>query len=143
MNALLMVLLALSAQTKTVEEKTALLLSAHHELPPRAVFEREVPGAKEVLKSLAMRAELFRPHRNRAIEALALWPDDDVRALYRALLADEATPELTKHRILLLVPRVFAGETAEIMEPWRTHPNPRFRRTAAIALRRSERDPGR
>jgi hypothetical protein len=122
----------------TVEDRIALLLSAHHALPSRAVFERSVPEAKQVLLSLATRTELFRPYKNRAIEALSMWPDDDVRQVYLALLDDEATPALTKHRILLLVPQVFGAETPKVLERWRTHPDPKFRATALTALRRSK-----
>jgi hypothetical protein len=122
---------------KTVEEKIALLLSAHHRLPPRSVFEAHIPEAKQMLISLALRQELFRPHRHRAIEALSMWPDDEVRQVYLALLDDPRTPVLTKHRILLLVPQVFGAETPTILEPWRTHPDPRLRETALTALRRS------
>ena len=143
MNSAVMLLLLLAAQPRTAEEKIGLLLSSHHELPSRAVLERHVPEAKELLKSLALREELFRPYRNRAIEALSLWPGEDVRQVYRALLADEATPIVLKHRILLLVPRVFGEETPRILEPWRTSSHPQLRKTAITALRRSERRPGR
>jgi hypothetical protein len=133
MNAILLLLVM-----QTNEDKLALLLSAHHELPSRAVFESQVPNVRKALEALALKGDLFRPHRHRALEALAMWPDDDVRRVYRTLLMDPATPELTKHRVLLLVPRVFAGETPRILEPWRTHVNARFRKTAEIALRRSD-----
>ena len=138
-SILIMLLHALPASAEpTVEEKISFLLSAHHALPPRAVFEEHVPEAKQVLISLAMRTELFRPYRNRAIEALAMWPDDEVRQVYLALLDDAHTPVLTKHRILLLVPQVFGPEAPKILEPWRSHPDPKLQRTALTALRRSQ-----
>jgi hypothetical protein len=137
-HAFLILLLCSSPSERTVEEKIALLLSAHHELPPRALFEQQIPQAKELLIALAMRTELFRPHRNRAIEALSMWPDDDVRQVYLALLDDARTPVLTKHRILLLVPKVFGAETPKVLEPWRTHPDARLRETALTAIRRSQ-----
>ena len=120
-------------ETATLE-RAILLLSGYHGIPERAEFEDALPDAKDVLFAIAQDEDAFPLHRNRAIAALSYWPEADVEAFYRELLLDEATPEMTVHRVIGLMGAAFGEEVIADIAPFLDNADVQYRLSAVHAL---------
>lgn len=116
------------------EDTILLLLSAHHELPPKRLFTKASPDARAILLELAQRDEFFKLHRYRALEALgSYWADGEVFTLYAGILAGDEDV-LLKHRILMFSARAFGDRSVPMIQPYVRHDDYQLRRTAIEAL---------
>lgn len=91
-----------AAPAMTAREQLLVLLSGHHGLPPREEIEAAVPTARALLWEIAHDEDQHPIQRDRAVAALAWWPDDDVRALYRRLISDSGTRTMLRHRAIAM-----------------------------------------
>lgn len=113
------------------------LLSAHHELPERALFEEIGPDVVKRLHAVIGSKDALRAHKYRALEALATyWPGKDTTTLFGALFA---SPEhdLMLHQLMAISSRHLpAAEAASLIAPYLSHADEQIRYSAVDALGR-------
>ncbi|MEQ9495284.1 MAG: hypothetical protein RIT81_00465 [Deltaproteobacteria bacterium] len=117
MKKLLLLVSLLFPAAALADDDTTLsrLLLAHHDAPTRAQIERHVEAPKPRLVAIALDARMFPPLRKRAIAVLAAWPDAEVEATYRTLLARR--DEHVMHHVTFAVARAFPEEAPDILTP--------------------------
>ena len=122
------------AAAKPERARIQLLLSAHHELPDRALFEGASDQARAHLLDFATDLDVFPLYRYRALEALgAYYADDQVLRLYASVLKD-AGSERAQHRVMLLAARFFGDQATGLLTPFLSDKNIQLRITAVEAL---------
>ncbi len=110
-------------------------LSHFHKVPSRAELEQVSDDARDIVFKLAADEESFLFHRQRAIRALAHWADDEVRALFNEMLADEAIEEGLLFHIIPALANGFGEDAIDDLVPYlRDHDNPHIRISAARAI---------
>ena len=109
-----------------------LLLSGYHGLPPKAEFET-IAGVKALLYVFAHDAS-DALHRDRALAALAYFPDGSVFRLYAEILGDASTPEGTRHRVMRLLAEAFGDRALPLLRPYLEADDLRLRLTAVAAV---------
>ena len=130
-------------QKEDATRRVRLLLSAHHELPPRALFVKATPRARDVLLEIARDDQIFRLHRYRALEALgSYWADDEVLDLYARLLRGSET-ELLEHRVMMFAASSFGRHSVPLLVPYLSSPQMQLRLTAVEALALVDEEPSR
>lgn len=112
------------------------LLSHHHEVPLRKDLEHQVPGAREVLDAIARDASAFTFYRQRALAALAQWPDARTMALYEEILNGSATPEALRHHVIAFAARAFEDAAIGMLTPFLSAEDVQLRLSAATAIGR-------
>ncbi len=115
-------------------EQVRLLLSGYHELPERALFD-QVADAPEIVEALAHGPHS--PVRDRALAALGrYWPSGDVYLLYARVLADDATPTGTRHRVMVYFADAFGERAIPAIRPYLSSDDVQLRISAVGALGR-------
>ena len=99
-------------------ETITALLSHHHEVPTRELLERGSDEAQQIVFEIAQDEEAFLFHRQRAIRALAYWPDDEVYNYLVALLEDETTEDGLRHHILPVLADGFGKQALDNLKPF-------------------------
>ena len=115
-------------------EKAIFLLSGYHGLPEKAVFEEQLSTPAETLGRIAHSDDISPIFRDRAIAALAYWPNDELRGFYLELLNAETTSEMNKHRLLGLLASAFGDDAIPSIRPFLLSSDIQFRITAVDAL---------
>lgn len=138
-RALALCLLLLSGSASAddgarVRRQLTLLLSGHHGPAPKAALEAVSPDAPRLVLELARSEATPILVRRQAFEALAHWPSDAARALWRGAAANEAAPLLDRQRGLLLLARTFGDAETPAIVPFLEHRAWPLRHTAATAL---------
>ena len=121
--------------TSTDRERVALLLGAYHELPDQATFLAASPRARDVLVGMAGDAQLFPPHRVRALDALArYWNGPEPFNLLASWLSDANTRDTTRHDLITLAARRFGNASVPLIAPYLRHADLQLRLTTVHAL---------
>lgn len=120
--------------TTAQHKHVRLLLSAHHQLPAKAHFEKVSPNVQMLLLDVASSNNIFEYHRLRALEALGMyWKDQKAFALYGTLLADSKTKEGTKHRLMMMSTKYYGAQGLVHIKGFIDHKDLQLRWTAAVA----------
>lgn len=120
--------------TTAQHKHVRLLLSAHHQLPAKAHFEKVSPNVQTLLFDVASSKDTFAYHRLRALEALGMyWKDQKAFALYGTLLADSKTAEGTKHRLMMMSTKYYGAQGLVHIKGFINHKDLQLRWTAAAA----------
>lgn len=110
-------------------------LSHIHRLPTRAELEQASDRARALVYELATDEETFLFHRQRALRALAYWPDEELRTLYLELLHDESTERGLLFHILPAMADAFGEEAIDDLRPFLSDDDdPHIRISAAYAI---------
>lgn len=120
-----------AADATAQRRAVAHLLSAIHELPPRAQFEKAARDPWTVVASLAAGRG---PIAERAVEAMFYWPTDATFAFAEATLANPQAPRGRRHRVLLLVAETYGERATALVVPFLGDPDRQLRITAAAAV---------
>ncbi|MFW5967959.1 MAG: HEAT repeat domain-containing protein [Persicimonas sp.] len=126
----------LGDQEKEELERARLLLSTHHELPAKKVFEEQLEEPRETLTAIAVDEDQLSLYRKQALAALGYWPDVKVYELYTEMLGDDQTPENMRHRLILLLADHFPEQALGELEPYLSDEDLQFRLTAIEAIGR-------
>ena len=120
--------------TTAQHKHVRLLLSAHHQLPAKAHFEKVSPNVQALLFDVASDKDTFEYHRLRALEALGMyWKDQKAFALYGTLLASSKTAEGTKHRLMMMSTKYYGAKGLVHIKGFIDHKDLQLRWTAAAA----------
>lgn len=111
-----------------------LLLSGYHGIPSAEEFEAALDDPRAVLSVIATDPGASPIHRDRAIGALAYWPNDALRVFYEELLAAPDTPEMVRHRVIGHLAVAFGDAAIETIAPYLDDTDVQFRMTAVHAL---------
>lgn len=117
-------------------ERARLLLSTHHELPAKKVFEKQLEEPRETLMAIAVDEGQLSLYRKQALAALGYWPDGKVYDLYTEMLGDDETPENMRHRLMLLLADHFPEQALGELEPHLGDEDLQVRLTAIEAIGR-------
>lgn len=117
-------------------QRAGLLLSGYHGIPPKSVFDDNLAQPQKVLLSFARNEKILPLQRQRALEALGYFADAQVEALYRDLLQDKQTAEMTRHRVMGLLATNFPQTALPALEPFLEHSDLQYRLSAIDAVRR-------
>lgn len=115
-------------------ERALVLLSGYHGLPSVEELEAALSNPRDTMFAILQRPDLSPMHRDRAIGALQYWPNHDVQTYYRSLLADPATPEMVRHRVLGHLAVGFGDAAIDLISPYLGDQDVQFRLTAVHAL---------
>jgi hypothetical protein len=120
-------------------QRVEVLLSAYHELPSKAEFEK-ASDVRTILSTMARDRQAPRLQK-RAIEALAYWPDAATLQVFEAVLADPQTRTGTRHFTLMTTGKAFGADGLDVLEPYLAASDLQLRLTAvdAVAATRSDR----
>lgn len=111
------------------------LLSHYHELPDRETLEESDDDARSIVFEIARDDEAFLMHRQRAMSALAHWPDDEVYEFLVEQLDDDQTEDGLRHHLLPVVANGFGEDALEDIEPYLLEDSdPQIRISAAGAI---------
>lgn len=97
------------------DEREAIIaiLSHYHEVPNRRQLEAGSDEARTIVFDIAQDEDAFIFHRQRAIRALAHWPDDEVYDYLIGLLNDEETEDGLRHHLLPVLAEGFGERSLE------------------------------
>ena len=110
-------------------------LAHHHQLPDRETLEKASDNARAIVFEIARDDDAFLLHRQRALKALALWPDDEVYEYLSELLEDEATENGLRHHLLPVLANGFGEEALDDLSPYLLeNSDPQIRISAAGAI---------
>ena len=115
-------------------ETLTLLLSGYHGLPEAAVFEARFDDPRALLLALLQDPSVGPIHYDRALAALAYWPNPEVRAVYDRHLVDATRPMMVHHIIVNYV-RGFGDEALDAVLPYLSSEDVQVRLTVVEALR--------
>lgn len=111
------------------------LLSHHHELPDRRMFERASDDARTIVFDIARDEEAFLFHRQRAFRALTYWADDEIYDYLVGLLHDDDTEDGLRHHLLPTIVNGFGADALEDIRPYLFDADdPQIRISAAGAI---------
>lgn len=110
-------------------------LAHHHQLPDRETLEMASDNARNIVFELARDEDTFLLHRQRALKALAHWPDEEVYDYLSGLLADEQTEDGLRHHLLPVLADGFGAEALNDLVPYLLdEDDPQLRISAAGAI---------
>jgi HEAT repeat protein len=114
-----------------------LLLSAHHELPDKALFEEAGADVVKQLHTVVAARDALSAHKYRALEALAAyWPGDDTNALFADLFA-APDHDLMRHQLMAIASQHLPTKQATaLIAPSLKDGDAQIRYTAVDALGR-------
>ncbi len=94
--------MAESPQTHADQEREAVevILSHHHELPERKLFEEASSDARQIVTDIATGDAANPLHEQRALMALGYWADEESFEILSDALQSEDTPENTRRLIM-------------------------------------------
>jgi len=110
-------------------ERVLWLLSAVHELPTKAAFEKASSDARALVLAVARDPKVVGPQRTRALEALRYWPDQAALDVHVAALSE---PALQQRALRLL--GGFGERGLDALAPYLRHADPQVRATAVAAV---------
>lgn len=116
-------------------ETAVLLLSGFHGIADQATFAEQIAEPVPVLWSIVRDAS--RPHfiRDRALIALAYWPDNTLRAHLMTMLNQASDDSLDKHTAMTLLARGFGEDALTTLLPLLQSDDLQVRLTAVDSLR--------
>ena len=126
-----------SAEAQPTPERQAIaaLLSHHHEVPDRETLEDAVDDPRQVVFEIARDDDSFVFHRQRALNALTHWPDDEVYDYLVGLLDDDSTEDGLRHHLLPILVDGFGDDALEALAPYLVDADdPQIRISAAAAI---------
>lgn len=136
MRALVAIALFLPSLAYADDDRTlSALLLAHHEAPTRAQLESKVSDVRRRLIAFSTNVRVLPPLRDRAIDALAAWPDAEVEVAFRTILARD-DDDRARHRVLFAYGRAFPREAPRIVGAFLESGDRELRRTAVESLAR-------
>lgn len=115
-------------------QKAMLLLSGYHGIGTRQEFEAALAEPSAILGAIARDPASDPVHRDRALAALAYWPDEQTLSLYASLLASPDTSEMNRHRLIGYLAKGYGERAIPWVEHYLTVPDLQFRLTAIEAL---------
>lgn len=118
------------------QQRARLLLSSHHQLPDKELFEEYLDTPRQTLVDIALDEGQLTLYRKQALSALGYWPDVMVYEVYTDLLDDEQTPDNLRHRVMLLLADHFSGQALSHLEPRLSDDDLQIRLTAIEAIGR-------
>lgn len=122
---------AAPAASKSERRAVSMLLSAIHELPARAEFEKAATNPQLVLVSIAAGRG---PIAERAVDALFMWPNDLTFTWATGQLVDPKTSHARLHGLLLGLATTYKGRATSHVTPFLRDADPQVRITAAAAI---------
>lgn len=126
-----------SAEGQPTPERQAIaaLLSHHHDVPDRAALEDAADDPRQVVFEIARDDDSFVFHRQRALNALTHWPDEEVYDYLVGLLDDDSTEDGLRHHLLPIVADGFGDDALDAIEPYLVDADdPQIRMSAAAAI---------
>jgi hypothetical protein len=105
-------------QPDTDADTARLLLSAHHGIPEADVFADALVAPTRTLRGIATNPDVFPLYRQRALSALAYWPDAWLADELSRLATDPASGDLMQHHAVLLLARVFPDRATDVVDAW-------------------------
>ena len=123
-----------SAEAAVDLDRATTLLSGYHGIPEASVFETQLTDPLGTLLFIARSADSSPIHRDRALGALAYFPDGEVLTLYTSLLSDPETPELVQHRVLGHLALAYGDAAIPFADGFLASEDVQFRLTAIQVL---------
>ena len=132
---------ALQAQTKAEQvQRVQLLLNAYDRAPDAAQFKRAATDPRSILLDIESNPSSPEYLRLRALDALSLFPDEQVRARFRTILKDATGQNPAPRAVHNSINGLMLGWGAESNEELLAllaHPDIQVRLTVAVAVGRS------
>ncbi len=115
-------------------ERALLLLSGYHGIPTAEELEAALSDPQTIMFAIISDPDVSAIHRDRAIGALAYWPDATVQAYFAGVLAAPDTPEMMRHRVIGHIATAFGDDAIALIAPYLDDEDLQFRLTAVHAL---------
>lgn len=125
---------ALASFGEDQRAKAMLLLSGYHGIGTKAEFDAALAEPKAIIGAIARDPASDPIHRDRALAALAYWPDEQTLSLYASLLAAQETSEMNRHRLIGYLAKGYGERSLPWVEHYLTLSDLQFRLTAIEAL---------
>jgi hypothetical protein len=111
------------------------LLSAYHALPTREQLEAALGAAAQgALWAIVRDEEGSALHRDRAVVALAAWPDDTLRQYLDEVLTTAGEDDMDRHRAITVYTRAFGDASLDVIAPLLAEGSLQVRLTAIDAV---------
>jgi HEAT repeat protein len=116
-------------------ETAALLLSGFHGIADQATFAEQIAEPVPVLWSIVRDGTRAGFMRDRALIALAYWPDETLRAHLMTMLAEAPDDSMDKHTAMTLLARGFGESALSTLVPMLHSADLQIRLSAVDSLR--------